>query len=178
MATGLGTKLVGQVGEHLVCAELGRRGLVAAPFAGNVPGYDLVATDKSYTAVPIQVKTCNGTSWQFSLDTLLVIGFDPETGRQRIAGLRKMPNPDLVFVYVWLGHTKKKQDRFFVLTLVELQHITRDHHQAFLERHDGVRPKNPASLHCALSLRHFEPFEDRWDLIREQLEARRRGPSS
>jgi DNA modification methylase len=35
MASGLSNKLIGQVGEFLVCAELGRRGFVATPFAGT-----------------------------------------------------------------------------------------------------------------------------------------------
>jgi hypothetical protein len=30
------TQLAGQIGEHLVVAELGRRGVVATPFSGNV----------------------------------------------------------------------------------------------------------------------------------------------
>ena len=33
MATGRSNKLVGQVGEFLVCAELGRRGMIATPFS-------------------------------------------------------------------------------------------------------------------------------------------------
>lgn len=60
MATGLSTRLVAQIGEFLVCAELGRRGLIATPFAGNVPGYDVIATDEQFRSVPIQVKTSSG----------------------------------------------------------------------------------------------------------------------
>ena len=41
MATGHDNQLTRQIGEHLVAAELGRRGYVATPFAGNVPMYDL-----------------------------------------------------------------------------------------------------------------------------------------
>lgn len=40
MATGRQNKLTGQLAEHLVCAELGRRGLIATPFSGNVPTFD------------------------------------------------------------------------------------------------------------------------------------------
>ena len=35
MATGRDMQITRQIGEHLVVAELGRRGYVAAPFAGN-----------------------------------------------------------------------------------------------------------------------------------------------
>ena len=43
MATGLSTKLTGQIGEHLVTAELGRLGIIATPFSGNVPDIDILA---------------------------------------------------------------------------------------------------------------------------------------
>ena len=43
MASGRGTKLTGAVGEFLVAAELCRRNLVATPFSGNVPHYDIIA---------------------------------------------------------------------------------------------------------------------------------------
>ena len=44
MATGRQVQLTKQVGEYLVAAELSRRGLLTATFAGNVPDYDIVAT--------------------------------------------------------------------------------------------------------------------------------------
>jgi len=54
MATGRSNKIVGQIGEFLACAELGRRlNLIATPFAGNVPGYDVIATDGDYHSEPI-----------------------------------------------------------------------------------------------------------------------------
>ena len=43
MATGRQVQLTKQVGEYLVAAELSRRGLLTATFAGNVPAYDIVA---------------------------------------------------------------------------------------------------------------------------------------
>ena len=36
-------RLAGQIGEHLVVAELGRREIIATPFAGNVPDIDILA---------------------------------------------------------------------------------------------------------------------------------------
>jgi hypothetical protein len=47
--------LTGQIGEYLVCAELGRCDLIATPFSGNVPSFDVLATDKSFRTVLIQV---------------------------------------------------------------------------------------------------------------------------
>ena len=46
MATGRSTKLVGQAGEYLVASELSRRGLIATIFTGNVPHYDIIASDE------------------------------------------------------------------------------------------------------------------------------------
>ncbi len=44
--SGRATKLTGQVGEYLVAAELARRGLIATTFTGNVPHYDIIASDE------------------------------------------------------------------------------------------------------------------------------------
>jgi len=45
MATGRSNQLIKQMGEYLVACELARRGLVVATFSGNVPDFDLIATD-------------------------------------------------------------------------------------------------------------------------------------
>jgi superfamily II DNA/RNA helicase len=63
VGTGLSNKLAGQIGEYRVCAELGRRGLIATPFSGNVPTFDVLATDEQCRTVTIQVKALRGTNW-------------------------------------------------------------------------------------------------------------------
>jgi hypothetical protein len=73
MATGLSRQLTRQIGEHLIAAKLGRMGYVAAPFAGNVPLFDLLAADRRGFTIPIQVKTINGPSWQYRADSFLEI---------------------------------------------------------------------------------------------------------
>ena len=55
MVKNFNTQLSGQIGEHLVTAELGRLGIIAAPFAGNVPDIDVLAYANG-KSVPIQVK--------------------------------------------------------------------------------------------------------------------------
>ncbi|MEY4947887.1 MAG: hypothetical protein RL698_98 [Pseudomonadota bacterium] len=52
MSSGRRNKLVGQIGEFLVCAELGRLGYVATPFSGNVPDFDIIAVDESGQSLP------------------------------------------------------------------------------------------------------------------------------
>ena len=65
MATGRSKKIVGQTGEYLVAAELSRRGLIATTFTGNVPHYDIIASDETGRHVSVQVKSSRSASWQF-----------------------------------------------------------------------------------------------------------------
>ena len=60
MATGREVQLTKQVGEYLVAAELSRRGLLTATFAGNVPAYDIVATGGRGQTALVQVKVIAG----------------------------------------------------------------------------------------------------------------------
>ena len=50
------TQLSKQLSEHLVAAELARRGIVATPFSGNVPDIDILAF-KSGKSISVQVKS-------------------------------------------------------------------------------------------------------------------------
>lgn len=59
MSNGRGNQLTKQVGEYLVAAELARRGFLAATFTGNVPHYDILATDAGGCTLPIQVQGFN-----------------------------------------------------------------------------------------------------------------------
>ena len=56
MASGRSNKLVGQTGEYLVAAELSRRGMIATTFTGNVPYYDIIASNEDGKHVSVQVK--------------------------------------------------------------------------------------------------------------------------
>jgi hypothetical protein len=56
MATGRDNKLVGALGEYLVAAERCRRGLIATTFTGNVPFYDVIASDEKGRHVSVQVE--------------------------------------------------------------------------------------------------------------------------
>src|SRR5829696_319011 len=115
--TGRNMQLTKQIGEHLVAAELGRRGYVATPFAGNVPMFDLLAADIHGRAVPIQVKSINGASWQFSADAFLAI--DIVEGEQIIRGKTMLLNPDLLCIFVVIKGAGK--DEFYIFKLGDLQ---------------------------------------------------------
>ena len=80
MATGRQNKLVGQTGEYLVASELSRRGLIATTFTGNVPHYDIIASNEKGKHISVQVKTISGSTWQFArVDRFVEIKFNNQT---------------------------------------------------------------------------------------------------
>lgn len=160
MATGRSTQLTRQVGEHLVAAKLGRMGYVAAPFAGNVPLFDLLAADQRGFTIPIQVKTINGGSWQYQADTFLEIEIVDDF--QHVRGKRTLANPDLVCVFILLR--EDEQDEFYLLTHRDLQQLTFERYKS------RKRPKKPDSMHCALQPEDLRDFRDRWPLISETFD--------
>ena len=166
MATGRGNQLTKQVGEYLVAAELARLGLIAATFSGSVPDYDIIPTDSVFRSVPIQVKTITGTSWQFDIKRFADVRLD---GRRQIVGQPVQVSSDIVCVMVALGGYGR--DRFYVLPLATLQKLLIDHHQQYLTRFAGVRPKKFDSFHTAIKENDLAAFRDGW---RAELEDRHR----
>lgn len=159
MATGLSTQLVGQVGEHLVTAELGRRGIIATPFAGNVPDIDILAYANGITG-HIQVKAIKGTSWQFDIRKFLEV--DLLKRRQRVNGLNPTLDRKILCIFVALGEGLGDDD-FYVFHWGWLQ----DHfHRIYKGRKE---PKNINSFHCAIWKREMQDHKDRWDVVDKQF---------
>lgn len=148
MASGRNTQLTRQIGEHLVAAELGRKGLIATPFAGNVPQFDLLVATEDGRAMPIQVKAINGPSWQFNATSFLRI--DIAEGFQTVLGPRTDLYQDLVCVLVLLHMAGT--DEFFTLKVSDLQNLLQAKYKG------GRRPRNPESTHCALWPQHVEAY--------------------
>ena len=163
MRSGTQNQLVRQVGEHLVAAELGRLGVLSTPFAGNVPGFDLVAVAANGRAQPIQVKAIRGGSWQFNADTFLEIEQDGKV--QRVKGLRTLANPNMWCVFVMLRQSAVDRDRFFVFQWREIQRLcAADYGEGEIRR-----PKNPESHHYAVRPDQLVRFEDNWDQLLRAL---------
>jgi hypothetical protein len=161
MATGRSTKLTGAVGEFLVAAELCRRNMLATPFAGNVPHYDIIASGQFGGHVVIQVKAINGSTWQFDIRKFVAVELQ---GECQIPGcIQEEPYPGLVCVLVQLKTLGV--DRFFILTWTDLQRILVDGYQQYLAKHGGRRPKAAESFHIALGVNEVEAYESKWDLI-------------
>jgi hypothetical protein len=155
MATGLSTQLTRQIGEHLVTAELGRRGIIATPFAGNVPDIDILAFANGISA-PIQVKSINKSSWQFDIRRFLTIKLTPE--EQKVSGVNSDLNREIICVFVAVGNALG-EDEFYIFHLGWLQDY-------FQETYKGRKPpKNINSFHCAIWKRHLNKYLGNWGLI-------------
>ncbi|HOD31588.1 MAG TPA: hypothetical protein PKM79_08150 [Smithellaceae bacterium] len=166
MATGRSNQLIKQIGEYLVACELARQGFLVATFSGNVPDFDLIATDSKGTSCPIQVKAIKGGAWQFSIDKFAHITFD---GNKQIIGEKKpLSVPQLICVFV-IAAEKYGEDQFFVLEWSKVQDILIENHTRWLNVHGGIRPKRPESMHCSLEKKDLQQYKDNWPLIKKRL---------
>jgi hypothetical protein len=171
MSSGHRNNLAKQVAEHVVCAELGRHDLLATPFSGNVPNYDVLVADNSGRALPIQVKASRRTNWQENARKWMDIEFDAQTGVQKYLGLKTLSTPDLVYVLVALAPPDGTiRDRFFVMTMADLQGCCVRHYKADMDKRGWKRPKKPDSFHISYQIEEIEDFEDNWPLIGSLLQ--------
>lgn len=99
--TGRDMHLVKQVGEYLVCAELGRCGHIATSFTGNMPEFDVLAIDADDRVRPVQSKAIRQGQWQFDARRCLHITLTTD-GRQIVNCKAPLRNPELVCVFVKL----------------------------------------------------------------------------
>jgi hypothetical protein len=107
-------------GEHLVAAELCRRGMLATTFAGNLPGHHILAARNSGKSVPIQVKSILNGGYQIGdARSFVKIKFNGE--HQKITGRVKLPRSNTLYVFVRLGNTSK--DRFYICRARDVQYI-------------------------------------------------------
>jgi hypothetical protein len=166
MATGRSNKLVGQTGEYLVAAELSRLGLIATTFTGNVPHYDIIASNEDGKHVSVQVKASRSSSWQFGdITRFCEISFK---GKHQIVGqLKRCPVQRLVVVFVRID--RPGADRYYILRWQRLRDLIVRDHKSYLARSNGVRPQTWDSLHCAISEKTLRPYRDRWDIVKRML---------
>ncbi|HUW51009.1 MAG TPA: hypothetical protein VMV75_08350 [Sulfuricella sp.] len=159
MATGLSTQLTRQIGEHLVTAELGRRGIIATPFAGNVPDIDILSFANGIST-SIQVKAINGNSWQFDVRSFLDVTVT-EQG-QKINGLNQNLDKKIICVFVAV-EKKLGEDAFYVFQLGWLQDYFHNNYKG------RQAPKNIESFHCAIWKRDLEQHLEKWSLIERKF---------
>ena len=159
VATGQSTQLTRQIGEHLVAAKLGRMGIFATLFAGNVPDFDLIGANGEGKSTLVQVKAIHGPSWQFRADAFLNIKM--VGNEQVVKGKKKLRNPNLICVYILLCESEK--DEFYVFRLKDIQAEIAKTYRG------GVRPKNPLSMHCAVWPKQLVKYKNNWPLVLESL---------
>ena len=174
MTRNFSTQLAGQIGESLVVAELGRRGIVATAFSGNVPDIDLLAYSGG-KSVHLQVKAWRAGSVSFNATRFLKIR--REGNVQIVEGLVADLDRSLVYVFVKVGEVAG-QDRFFVLRQGDLADIVRRNYEGFLSKHNGVRPKNADTTHVAVGEADLVGFEANWQLVVDLFETKNHERSS
>ena len=165
MARNFKTHLTGQIGEALVVAALGRRGFVATSFSGNVPDIDILAYRNGLSA-SIQVK-----SWregQISFNAARYIEIIINDGKQIPTKPILNELSKTVFIFVKISD-EEPQERFFILEESDLRSIIYDNYRRFLEKHSGMRPRNPDTTHVAVHLDDVTRFEGNWTLIEKRL---------
>jgi len=159
MASGLSTQLTRQIGEHLVTAELGRRGIIATPFSGNVPDIDILAIANGVSA-HIQVKAINKNSWQFDIRSFLNVTV-AEKG-QKINGLNQNLDRKIICVFVTVGKNLG-EDSFYIFRLGWLQDYFHNNYES------RQLPKRIESFHCALWKCDLEHHLDKWNVIEHKF---------
>jgi len=158
-------QLTKQVGEYLVAAEVCRRGFIATTFTGNVPHYDIIASNTTGRHQAIQVKTINGGSWQFDSRVFAEIKLK---GKQQVMGrLTPSPYPGLLCVLVRLQ--RYGADEFYVLSWRELQRLAVSTHRRYLASHGGVRPRKYDSFHMGIRPAMLKEYRDSWDVLKKGL---------
>ena len=169
VSTGRNNKLAGQIGAFLACAELGRRGLIATPFSGNVPAFDILAADDQCNTVPIQVKASQGDNWTSKADTWLKLTLDPQTKVQINGGSQEVENPELIYVHVAIAKPDGGKDQYFILTKRQLQEVAIKKYSAWMDTIGWRRPRSPDSFDCRYWIKDLEEYRDNWKLIAEKL---------
>ncbi len=154
MARNFSSQLAGQIGESLVVSELGRRGIIATTFAGNVPDIDILAYRDGVT-LHIQVKAWREGDVSFNALRFIQIEFEGNT--QTVTGIDDALDPNLTYVFVKIGE-KPSLDRYFILRQSQLQSLVHNSYSAWLADKGGIRPRNPTTTHTAVRLIDLLPF--------------------
>tara|TARA_A100001011_G_C14229425_1_gene808098 strand:- start:388 stop:897 length:510 start_codon:yes stop_codon:yes gene_type:complete len=158
-------KLTGQIGENLVVAELGRRGIVATAFAGNVPDIDILAY-KNGKSLALQVKSIKTGSVLCQVDNYLDIEIKDK--KQIITGIKKSSNRKIIWIIVSIGPTLGT-DKFYICDGGFFQDTVLKIHSDFLKKHGGIRPKKYDSFHCAVQEKDLISKLDDWNKIEDNF---------
>lgn len=163
-------KLTGQIGEFLVSAELGKLGLIATPFSGNVPQFDIIVADEYDRSLPVQVKCTNSDNWPTKADQWMDITIDHDNKKQLYTGKITFNNNNLLYVFVVISREINGNDRFFILKKKNVQDIYITNYCTWMDSINWHRPRNYKSMDCRFSIKDISQYEDNWDIIFKELE--------
>ncbi len=107
---------------------------------------------------------------RYNFNATRFIHIDFEGDRQIVRGLDETLDGELVYVFVKIGDGAG-QDKYFILLQRELQAIILQNYGAWLDKHNGVRPRNPKTTHCAVEMTSLAQFEDNWSFVEERFGA-------
>ena len=165
MATGRDNQLTKQLGEYLVAAEICRRGFIATTFTGNVPHYDILASNETGRHQAIQVKAMTSSAWQFDIRKFVDVQLN---NKRQVMGAPTQPAyPDLICVFVRLK--EYGTDEFYVLTWENFQEIAIASYSEYLASHAGIRPKKHDSFHLAIRPASMRAHRDKWGILKSRL---------
>lgn len=160
--------LTGRIGESRVVSELGRRGISATGFSGNIPVIDVVAYRQGGATCSLQVKAWMQGSMTMDAKRYLSIRFEGDL--QFVDGLNEeaiATSANVIFVFVSIGETAA-DDRFFILRHRDVAEKLCRQRTAWLAK-KGNRLGKPRSTLAALNQKGLAPYEDNWGLIEDEL---------
>jgi hypothetical protein len=170
MTKGINNKLAGQIGEYLVCAELGKRGYIATSFTGNVPEFDLIVANEKLKTIPIQVKTSRSKNWPTRANLWLNLEIDDKEKKQIDKGDTIISNPNLIYICVALAEVDTDdRDRFFILTKKDIQNICNINYREWMDTKNWQRPRNYKSMDNRYYIHNLITYENNWQLIEHKI---------
>jgi len=154
MATGAGMQQAGQAGEHYVAAELNRRGAYAVTFSGNIPNFDIIASNREQSrAVQIQVKSKRTKGvWQTTTNH----------GKPR----RKPKDETRFWILVDMSGPIGQLPEFYIVPEYWMQNDIYKAHNEYLKKHRGDRPINPKATHHSIPIKRVEQWKDKWEVLK------------
>jgi hypothetical protein len=111
--------------------------------------------------------------WRSDARTWMDIRLDEETGVQNDLGDKSLAMPDLIYVLVALAPPDPqpgKRDRFFILTMAELQAILARGYRSWMRGQGWRRPRTQDSYDIHYGPESVAEYEDNWDLITRRLQ--------
>ncbi|MGE4319316.1 MAG: hypothetical protein AB7E96_10500 [Deferribacterales bacterium] len=168
MKSGSERKLTGQVGEFLVCAQLGTMGYYASPYSGNMPGFDVTAVNPTtLKSFPIQVKTSNtDTMLRTTIDHWIEYNIVDEN-KYQFGEKKKLKHPNMIWILVQLKENSIKEPVFFICTEQQIQDLVINGFVSYMNKNGGRGPRGGISPHATLSTEQLKDFKEKWNLLDE-----------